>query len=596
MLNKFIFVFLLLNLIVTIDSYSQNTKKASKLYSEANRLYSVGDFDSAIDLFLKSLKSDPSFCPSIYKLGLSYKKKNLFSDFKSWFLIYKDKMCDKNKDDVNFNLGEIYFLIGDIDESKIYFDLVDDTLKFLNYSKYLSNIRYNLNNKDEKLLVFEKSNSIDRWLYQYSPHFDTKSSKLYFTVREGSNLFDDENVITASLLNNNFSDFKPYYSLNSENNEGTPSFSNDGSLMVFTFCKMDFKKNSCDLYFSRKINNSWSQPQKFDNSVNSSYWDSQPFIYQNKLFFVSNRPGGLGGRDIYYSYIRDDGSFSQAVNFEKVNSIDEEVSPFIIHDVIYFSSNRSDSYGGYDIFLFDDLKSKSVINVGASINSYLDETSIFLWDNFLLLTVEDNLNNNYKSEIVFGELIKPFKTLLKKKIIRTFDAVTNNEIESDLFVIIGDKRQKINTDTLYTDNFPLNSQIIAESKGYFPEWIKNIGKDTLLIYLNKLDKKITLKNIYFEFDSYELNDESKKYLTIISDWISSEEFKKIEISGHADNVGSEDYNFKLSTIRAKSVFEYIININPSIKNLEFKGYGNSVPIQPNYKGPENRRIEFKIIY
>ena len=92
MLNKFIFVFFLLNLIVTIDSYSQNTKKASKLYSEANRLYSVGDFDSAIDLFLKSLKSDPSFCPSIYKLGLSYKKKNLFSDFKSWFLIYKDKM------------------------------------------------------------------------------------------------------------------------------------------------------------------------------------------------------------------------------------------------------------------------------------------------------------------------------------------------------------------------------------------------------------------------------------------------------------------------------------------------------------------------
>ena len=123
-MSKLKIILVLINIIFINNLYSQNTKKATKIYKEANALYSVGDFDSAIELFLKSLKSDPDFCPSIYKLGLSYKKKNLFSNYKNLFLAYKDKKCLKNKDDVNFYLGELFFLSGDIKESKKYFDLI----------------------------------------------------------------------------------------------------------------------------------------------------------------------------------------------------------------------------------------------------------------------------------------------------------------------------------------------------------------------------------------------------------------------------------------------------------------------------------------
>ena len=589
-MSKLKIILVLINIIFINNLYSQNTKKATKIYKEANALYSVGDFDSAIELFLKSLKSDPDFCPSIYKLGLSYKKKNLFSNYKNLFLAYKDKKCLKNKDDVNFYLGELFFLSGDIKESKKYFDLIDDTLKFISLSKYNSNIDYNLNNGDKELISFNTTSTINKWYYQYTPFFNQNTNTLFFTARDGGNLFDDENIITASFVNDDFLDFKKYNILNSENNEGTPSFSNDGRLMVYTSCEMDFKNNSCDIYFSRKNGDLWSKPKKFDDNVNSQYWDSQPFIYENKLYFVSNRPGGTGGRDIYYSNIYDDGTFSKASNFSSINSQYEEVSPFMENGIFYFSSNRNDSYGGYDIYLLDN---NLIFNLGSSVNSNLDETSIFIWGDNLLLTVEDIMSKK-KSKIIYGQISKKYEPVQVNKLVRTYDKETGKEIISDLFIINDGERKRFSNQTKYNEDFYTNSTIIAESKGYFPSVIEDLSGDTIDIYMNRLDENIILKNIYFDFDSYELSSDSKKYLSIISQWLGNNSFKEIQVSGHADNVGSDEYNFGLSEARAEAVVKFILSIDPTIKNIHYKGFGNSVPIRPNYDGPENRRIEFKI--
>lgn len=575
---------------ISSQSYSQNYKKATKFYKEGNALYSIGDFDSAIDLFLKSLKSDPDFCPAIYKLGLSYKRINMFSDYKNWLLVYNDKLCQQNKDDVSYYLGEFYFLSGNISESKKYFDSIDDTLKFISLSKYRSNINYYINNTNNQLIYYIKNDSINRWYYQYSPYFDQNVNKLFFTVREGGNLFDDENIVTASLSDNNFTDFKPYITLNSENNEGTPSFSDDGKFMVFTSCEMDFKNNSCDIYYSQMKDNLWSKPRKFDDNVNSAFWDSQPFIYDGTLYFVSNRPGGVGGRDIYYSVIKEDGSFSKALNFREVNTKHEEVSPVVNDAIFYFSSNRDNSYGGYDIYLLDN---NLIFNLGSSVNSYLDETSIFLWDDNILLTVEDIMSNK-KSQIIYGQISKKYEPLQVNKLVRTYDKETDEEIISDLFIIKDGERKRFSNQSKYNEDFYTNSSIIAESKGYFPSVIEDLSSDTIDIFMNRLDENIILKNIYFDFDSYELSSDSKKYLSIISQWLGNNNFKEIQISGHADNVGSDEYNYSLSEARAEAVVKFILSIDPTIKNIYYKGFGNSVPIRPNYYGPENRRIEFKI--
>ena len=575
---------------ISSQSYSQNYKKATKFYKEGNALYSIGDFDSAIDLFLKSLKSDPDFCPAIYKLGLSYKRINMFSDYKNWLLVYNDKLCQQNKDDVSYYLGEFYFLSGNISESKKYFDSIDDTLKFISLSKYRSNINYYINNTNNQLIYYIKNDSINRWYYQYSPYFDQNVNKLFFTVREGGNLFDDENIVTASLSDNNFTDFKPYITLNSENNEGTPSFSDDGKFMVFTSCEMDFKNNSCDIYYSQMKDNLWSKPRKFDDNINSAFWDSQPFMYDGTLYFVSNRPGGVGGRDIYYSVIKEDGSFSKALNFREVNTKHEEVSPVVNDAIFYFSSNRDNSYGGYDIYLLDN---NLIFNLGSSVNSYLDETSIFIWGDNLLLTVEDIMSNK-KSQIIYGQISKKYEPIQVNKLVRTYDKETGEEIISDLFIIKDGERKRFSNQSKYNEDFYTNSSIIAESKGYFPSVIEDLSSDTIDIFMSRLDENIILKNIYFDFDSYELSSDSKKYLSIISQWLGNNNFKEIQISGHADNVGSDEYNYSLSEARAEAVVKFILSIDPTIKNIYYKGFGNSVPIRPNYDGPENRRIEFKI--
>ena len=564
---------------------------------EGNSFYSVGDFDSSIDLFLKSLKADSDFCPSIYKLGLSYKKNNLFDEFLKWFLVHRDKMCYENKDDVNFQLGEFYFLRGEILKAKDFILSVKDTLKYINYSNYKQNINYNIENTTVSLVAYTKTKSLNRSFFQYSPQYNSLTNELFYTSRLGQNLFDDENIFSFSLPQNKFLDNNIFSYLNTDNNEGSPSISNDGNLMVFTSCQMNFKKNSCDIYYVEKKGNKWSNPVKFSNDINSEYWDSQPFLYNDKIFFVSNRPGGKGGRDIYYSIKKKNIGWSQVFNVEEINSNREEVSPFIKDDIIYFSSNRKNSYGGYDIFLLDNLNSynKSILNLGSSINSHLDETSIFLSEKNIFLTIENKLNQKTKSEIVIGDIKKEYKSNYKFKLFRTFDAITNKEIQSDIYFNNDSIKRRFETNVHIDNKFFHNSIIIAESKGYFPKVIDEIDKDTIDSFLYRLENKIILENIYFDFDSYKLDSASKEYLDIISNWLNESKIKEIEIIGHTDNIGTENYNLKLSRERAKSVYEHMILFNFKNLKINYKGLGSSVPIYEHYEGPKNRRIEFTII-
>ena len=127
----------------------------------------------------------------------------------------------------------------------------------------------------------------------------------------------------------------PFEFLNSENNEGTVSLSKDGDFLVFTYCVMDFKKNSCDIYYSKSIEGRWSTPQKFNDKINSQFWDSQPFMYDDMLFFVSNRPGGEGGRDIYYSKKLDNAEWGQAKNLRNINTANEDISPYMYDNILY---------------------------------------------------------------------------------------------------------------------------------------------------------------------------------------------------------------------------------------------------------------------
>src|SRR6185369_9790114 len=127
-------------------------------------------------------------------------------------------------------------------------------------------------------------------------------------------------------------------------NEGTCTISADGRQLIFTSCIGRRGYGSCDLFESKKIGEEWTRPQNLGPAINSAAWESQPSLSADgrMLFFVSDRRGGTGNKDIYISYKLDENKWSKAENLgPKINTVYEEISPFIHVNgrTLFYASN-----------------------------------------------------------------------------------------------------------------------------------------------------------------------------------------------------------------------------------------------------------------
>jgi len=585
-------------------TYSQGKKKYEKFYIEGNAMYNIGEFDEAIKYYKKSIKINPNFCHASYKLGLTYQKIHEYNMFENIFINILGKNCSEYLDEVNYSLGEYYFYLGKYQLSIRHIEKISDSLKFVGDYKLLNSLKFSLNYKNTNHLEISRKDTLKNFVHQYSPYYEIKSQNLFYTVREGDRLFDDENLFYTPITNYSFgSSFNPLTKLNTQNNEGTLSYSSNSNFVVFTSCEMNFKKNTCDLYYSSKIDEvAWTTPMKFDDNINSEFWDSQPFIYDNRvLFFVSNRPGGKGGRDIWYSVLDDSGKWRDAKNLEKLNSTNDEIAPFVNDGILYFSSNQNNSFGGYDIYHSNNLVSlrPTIVNVGSSVNNQNDQTSIFISEGMIFFTEESKLDQKIKSRIILGEI---------NKINYSDNGLVSFVVKDSLTMSIIETRITLIQDNEYTIIDPLiseiasfkksdliNSKILIEKEDYFPRIISEFEMDTVVTLLKRMKDEFILENVYFDLDSYDLNIDSKQTLDIISLWLRNNSHYKIEIGGHTDRLGSEEYNLDLSEKRALSVYNYLLSKQEELSNLSYKGYGSTIPLRKKYDGPKNRRIEFKIL-
>jgi len=597
-------VFLILIFFISNLTYSQGKKKYEKFYIEGNAMYNIGEFDEAIKYYKKSIKINPNFCHASYKLGLTYQKIHEYNMFENIFINILGKNCSEYLDEVNYSLGEYYFYLGKYQLSIRHIEKISDSLKFVGDYKLLNSLKFSLNYKNTNHLEISRKDTLKNFVHQYSPYYEIKSQNLFYTVREGDRLFDDENLFYTPITNYSFgSSFNPLTKLNTQNNEGTLSYSSNSNFVVFTSCEMNFKKNTCDLYYSSKIDEvAWTTPMKFDDNINSEFWDSQPFIYDNRvLFFVSNRPGGKGGRDIWYSVLDDSGKWRDAKNLEKLNSTNDEIAPFVNDGILYFSSNQNNSFGGYDIYHSNNLVSlrPTIVNVGSSVNNQNDQTSIFISEGMIFFTEESKLDQKIKSRIILGEI---------NKINYSDNGLVSFVVKDSLTMSIIETRITLIQDNEYTIIDPLiseiasfkksdliNSKILIEKEDYFPRIISEFEMDTVVTLLKRMKDEFILENVYFDLDSYDLNIDSKQTLDIISLWLRNNSHYKIEIGGHTDRLGSEEYNLDLSEKRALSVYNYLLSKQEELSNLSYKGYGSTIPLRKKYDGPKNRRIEFKIL-
>ena len=620
----FILFFLISNHSFCQSNFLSNNKKANKLYYEGVSFSKIGEFEFALDKYNKSIKSDPNFALPYINIAEIYKKKGSYYEAIS---VYKNILNNKlnyDRDRLNYMIGELYFFLGEYRMSKPYISKIENPILMDRSDKYLDNINFSLKNlKDSILVVPELIESLDVFFLKYFPFYDEKDNILYFTAREGTSLYDDENLYYVKKLSdkNSWGDImKISKAINSENNEGSISFSSDRKTMIFSFCTSSFKGQSCDLYFSNKNNGIWENPKKLNDNINSEYWESHPSLSSdgNYLFFSSNRPGGFGGKDIWLSK-KNGNNWGKAKNLgDSVNTMNNEIAPFLHENMIdfYFSSNGRKSFGGYDIYhgLFDKNFIKNISNFGYPINNHFNQSSINISKDgkTIFYTNEEYIDEKVKSSQIYYAALE--SSILNHDSFyfsgKVLDKKTKKQIPWNIEIknFSTDKIDKSKSKTQNEEfNFLLNNgmkyEIYVRSEGYnynvfsFDEktpHFQNIYLEPLALGL-----KIDVKNIYFDLDDDKLYEESKNQLDILANWLISNRSIKLEISGHTDDSGTDEYNMDLSRRRAFNVYKYLIDkYDYGSEQITYVAFGNKRPIYTGVdldRKKENRRIEFKII-
>ncbi len=620
--------------------YSSANKKAITYFEQALSKYGAEMYDEAGQLCDKSIKLDAGFVEAYWlKAEIAAKKDDIDTE-----IIYLDKALAIAPDDPTTitGLGDAYFDKYDNHKALEYYR----TLLKLDRApeKLVKRAERNIELAEFRIYAMEHPVDYDprnlgplvNTIYNdYFPSLSADGNTLVYTIElpqmsQNPLLPVTQEDIYISKRN----DGQPWQqarsigaAINSPNNEGAPFLSADGKILFFTSCTCpDGMIKCCDIYYSYLRKDGFSFPRALPSPVNTGAWESQPsFSADNTtLYFVSNRQGGYGGKDIWYCKLLPNGRWGAPVNCgPNVNTPADESSPFIHADnrTLYFSSNGHKGMGGHDLFvsrLQDDGTWGEPQNLGYPINTKSNETrlAVSVFGNTAIISsdrIKENKLDLY--EITLPPSIRPSRTLLVAGTVK--DLKTSKPIASTYEVVSLTSGQRIQGGT--TDSTDIQNLMLylpegseyalnVRAEGYLMNSMNfslrdipdSVTKKYIEIALDRpvIGSTVTLANIFFETDKYSLMPESDYELNKLVDFLKNNPGIRIEIGGHTDNAGSEQHNIELSTNRAMAIVNYLKDHNIPANRLAYKGYGSSMPCAPN-DTPENmaknRRTEFKII-
>ena len=487
--------------------------------------------------------------------------------------------------------------------------------------------------------------SINSELPEYFPSITADDSTFLFTRRvndlSAPGGRQEEIFVSKKTPNNHWSNSSLVSNaINSKYNEGAPTFSPDGQYIIFVGCETGAKGDyeygddrkgygSGDLFYSQNNGTNWSKPVNLGSKINSKHWETQPsFSSDGKtLYFIrgmtyDRQRRNPDNQDIYVTTITEDGQWSKPEKLPpNINSPHREESVQIHPDgkTLYFSSNGHPGMGGMDLYMsrkLDDNTWSDPINLGYPLNTYKNDISILISPKGDKGYFSSDREGGYGDLDLYSfNVDKKFKplpiTFIKGKII---DA----ESKLPLFAffqltdlkkgnIISQMQSKLeNGEFLITVPKNIDFALHAEKEGYM-FYSRNIYRDNLslskdgflIIELEKVKPgTFILENIFFEKSKSSLKKSSLVELNKVLKLMQINPDLKIQISGHTDSDGDDDFNLELSINRAKSVVNWLIENNIDQNRLSFKGYGETRPIEENNSianKAKNRRTELTII-
>lgn len=626
----------------------------------------------AIPYYMEAQKFNPNNAKLNFRLGVCY----LYSAQKGKSLEYFQRSFEL---DPNIDSYNIHYLIG-----KGY-HLSENWAEAINwYSKQLQMLKregaaqselsriekfkaeaengQKLSREPVRVWVDNLGPAINSADPEYAPLLSTDESLLILTTRRETNVggLKDEND------NKPFEDL--YFSrnvegvwsplqnlgenINSSGHDASSGLSPDGkTLFVFK----GSISGGGDIYCSVLEGGVWSKPKALGKNINTPAHESAAALSYdgNELYFISDREGGYGGRDIYVSqWDKQKQDWGVAVNLGPVvNSVYDEDGVFIHPDgkTLYFSSKGHNTIGGSDIFYSEKQQGEwqTPVNIGYPVNSPDDDVFFIVTADgrtayyssfreggygekdiyrltFLgpekqpVLNVEDELLAGDANSVVNVALepkveIKTSKMVLlkglildeetKKPVAATIDLTDNatsgiitsfkNDPESGAYLV------SLPAGKNYGLNIHADKYLFHSENFNLPD-TATFKQYNLIIELKpiKIGKSVVLKNIFFDYNKATVRQESEAELSRLASLLRENPSVRMEISGHTDNVGGDDYNQKLSENRAKAVVDYLVASGIGGDRLLYAGYGKSQPIATNDTPEgrqENRRTEFKII-
>ncbi len=643
---KYFYIFPLLFSLSSIFAQTNDEKKltTNKSFLNANQYFLDEEYKSAINLYFEVDSIIPGNPYLAYSIGASYlnlpgeKSKSLvyLENASNQYELYNSTANLKIPVEVFFYLGKSFQYGYKLDEAILAFEkyiklagskgkfgatIAENAIKTCERAKEL--IKQPVDVK-----VTNMGKVLNSEYPDYSPVISADESVLIFTSRrpDGTNNVNEngefyENIYISSKANEEWSaPVSIGENINTPFHEASVSLSADGQHLYI------YKQD--DIYVCDLNGDVWSAPKKLNYPVNTKYWEPSASISadNNFLYFVSDRPGGLGKRDIYRSRRLPNGLWGKAENLGyTVNTSYDEDGPFIHPDgkTLYFSSDAPTGMGGFDIYktTYNDSTNtwSTPKNLGYPINSTDDdiffilsasgkhayyssiqpngvgEKDLYMIDlpqtteeepSLVLMTGNITIEHNIKASIDVNIVVTDIAT-------GALVGIFKPNTKTGKYLIILDPGKEYNLDFQAEDHMIFSENISTKNVKNFREIDRPIQLKGFEIGANSI-----LRNLFFDFNKADLRPESEVELNKLFLILQQNQSMVIEIGGHTDNIGNPAFNQQLSESRAKKVADYLIEKGISANRMRPKGYGEIRPVTTNDTNEgrqENRRIDYTIL-
>jgi peptidoglycan-associated lipoprotein len=487
---------------------------------------------------------------------------------------------------------------------KTYLDSFPDDKRALNGIESCNNVKEWIKNPTRYQVINLKD--INSPASDYSAAYaGVRDNEIYFTsTRKGATgkkknpitgeYYADIFRVTYNLQKNRWD--KPQLvdellQINTYDEDGAASFDPKGITMYFTRCRYDkTQERGAEVYSATELSGVWGQPIRVEIGKDS-LMVAHPSVSAdgNSMYFVSDRSGGMGNKDIWMSQKTGEGKWGKAVNLgPEINTPGDEMFPYIRgNGELYFASNSHPGLGGFDIFkAVKDKDGKWIVeNMKAPINSAGDDFAISFYADEDRGLFSSNREGS-KGDDIYSFVLPPKVYQIEGDI---FNKETNARINDASIRLIGTDgtmlrltaengkfQFKLKPDVeyvvaAYKKGF-LNGKAVASTVG-----LEEGREFKVRLDLTPIETPISIDNIYYEFAKWDLLPESKNALDSLAELLTLNPTTVIELMSHTDCIGNDASNFELSQKRAQSVVSYLISKGIQPGRLIAKGYGETAP-------------------